>query len=175
MADEFHQRHGRLIYLSNNNRTARRRNPGVEFNNGLIFSQHRLRDNEIFEIRVDRRISSWSGSLAIGVTTANPSNIEIPPSASGLKNGYWIMSGATVIKDGVTILENYGRDLDELTEGDRVGVCRLSDGCLHFFVNGNDLGVACTDVPPNLHAVVDLYGKCVEVSSYKAFGARDGE
>ncbi|KAK3730103.1 hypothetical protein QZH41_013738, partial [Actinostola sp. cb2023] len=168
-ADDFHSRHGRLIFLSNGNKSARRRNPGAEFNHGLVFSKHTLKENEMFEIRVDRIINSWSGSLAIGVTTANPNNIEIPSSAAGLKNGYWIMSGVSVIKDGVTVLDNYGRDLDELSEGDIVGVCRRHDGCLHFFVNGNDFGVACSDVPSTLYAVVDLYGKCVEVSSYKDF------
>lgn len=175
MAAEFHGRHGRLVFLSNSNKTARRRNPGAEFNHGLIFSKLPLNENEMFEIRVDRIINSWSGSMAIGVTTANPNSIDIPSSASGLKNGYWIMSGVSVIKDGVTILDNYGRDLDELTEGDVVGVCRRENGCLHFLVNGNDFGVACTNVPSPLYAVVDLYGKCVEVSSYKEFNLSNGK
>jgi hypothetical protein len=48
----------------------------VEFNNGLLFSKHALKENEIFEIRVDRKIGSWSGSLAIGVTTANPNHMR---------------------------------------------------------------------------------------------------
>lgn len=174
-ASEFHSRHGRLVFMSNANKTARRRNPGAEFNHGLIFSKHTLKENEIFQIRVDRVVNSWSGSMAIGVTTANPSNIDIPSSAAGLKNGYWIMSGVSVIKDGVTILDNYGRDLDELSEGDLVGVSRRADGCLHFYVNGNDFGVACANVPPVLYAVIDLYGKCVEVSSYKEFSSSNGK
>jgi len=161
--------------MSNSNKTARRRNPGAEFNHGLIFSKQTLKEDEVFQIRVDRVINSWSGSISIGVTTTNPNNIEIPASASGLKNGYWIMSGVSIIKDGVTILDNYGKDLDELTEGDLVGVCRCGDGSLHFYVNGEDFGVACTNLPSSLYAVVDLYGKCVEVSSYKEFIPPNGK
>ena len=34
------------------------------------------------------------------------------------------MSGNSVLKDGRSINENYGTDLDKLEEGDRVGVLR---------------------------------------------------
>ncbi|XP_032236441.2 neuralized-like protein 4 isoform X1 [Nematostella vectensis] len=171
---EFHERHGSLIFLSNGNRTARRRNPSAEFNNGLVFTKHMLGPSELLEVRIDRKITNWSGSMAIGVTTANPSMIEIPSSATGLKNGYWIMSGMSVVKNGTAILDSYGTDLDELTEGDRVGVLRTGDGCLHFYVNGKDLGVAASEIPGNLYGVVDLYGKCVEVSVYSHFKPREG-
>lgn len=57
------------------------------------------------------------------------------------------MSGCSILKDGHSTLEEYGRDLDQLGEGDRVGVLRTSTGVLHFFVNGLDLGPAATGVP----------------------------
>ena len=37
-------------------------------------------------------------------------------------------------------------------------------GDLVFYVNGESQGVAVENVPPVLYAVVDLYGKCVQVS-----------
>lgn len=43
--------------------------------------------------------------------------------------------------------------------GDRVGALRKIDGCLHFYVNGFDQGLAASDVPPNVFGVVDLYGQ----------------
>ncbi|EDO39598.1 predicted protein [Nematostella vectensis] len=137
-----------------------------------VYSHFKPRE-ELLEVRIDRKITNWSGSMAIGVTTANPSMIEIPSSATGLKNGYWIMSGMSVVKNGTAILDSYGTDLDELTEGDRVGVRRTGDGCLHFYVNGKDLGVAASEIPGNLYGVVDLYGKCVEVSVYSHFKPRE--
>ena len=50
--------------------------------------------------------------------------------------GSWIMSGNTILKDGRSINENYGTDLDKLEEDDRVGVVRTSNGDLVFYVNG---------------------------------------
>ena len=44
-------------------------------------------------------------------------------------------------------MSGYSCDLDKLEEGSRLGVMRKSDGTLHFFVNGEDCGVAATSVP----------------------------
>ena len=49
------------------------------------------------------------------------------------------MSGNTILKDGRSINENYGTDLDKLEEEDRVGVVRTSNGDLVFYVNGVSL------------------------------------
>lgn len=38
--------------------------------------------------------------------------------------------------------------------GSKVGMMRKSDGTLHFFVNGEDIGPAPVDVPTNIFAVV---------------------
>ncbi|XP_068700240.1 neuralized-like protein 4 isoform X2 [Montipora foliosa] len=171
---EFHRCHGSLVFLSNENRTARRRSSAAEFNNGLTFSNLPLKENEIFEVRLDRKIGNWSGSWAIGVTVGDPSCMEIPSSSAGLKNGSWIMSGRTILKDASSFVEDYGQDLDELKEGDRVGVERKIDGSLHFFVNGVDMGVAATNIPQKVHAVVDLYGRCVEISIYKPYDSATG-
>ena len=46
------------------------------------------------------------------------------------------MSGNTILKDGRSVNENYGTDLDKLEEEDRVGVVRTSNGDLVFYVNG---------------------------------------
>nr|XP_058972129.1 neuralized-like protein 4 [Pocillopora verrucosa] len=171
---EFHECHGTLVFLSNGNRSARRRSSAAEFNNGLIFSKSPMKDNERFEVRLDRKIGNWSGSWAIGVTAGDPSVMEIPSSSTGLKNGSWVMSGMSILKDGSSFVEEYGQDLDELKEGDRIGVERTAHGSLHFFVNGVDLGVAATDIPQNVFAVVDLYGRCVEISIYKPFNRVSG-
>ncbi|XP_029196603.2 neuralized-like protein 4 [Acropora millepora] len=171
---EIHRCHGSLVFLSNGNRTARRRSSAAEFNNGLTFSKTPLKDNEIFEVLLDRKIGNWSGSWAIGVTSGDPSLMEIPSSSTGLKNGSWIMSGRTILKDGSSFLEDYGQDLDELNSGERVGVQRKLNGSLHFFVNGVDMGLAASNIPQKVHAVVDLYGRCVEVSIYEPYDGSTG-
>lgn len=48
---KFHERVGSLVKLSNNARTAERRRPLDEFNNGVVMTHRALRDNELFEVR----------------------------------------------------------------------------------------------------------------------------
>ncbi len=49
-------------------------------------------------------------------------------------------------------------------EGDRVGIQRNGKGELHLWVNGQDCGTAASGLPSRLWAVVDLYGKCTQVT-----------
>lgn len=98
------------------------------------------------------------------MTALDPAALDFPSSATGLKGGSWIVSGCSVLRDGRSVLEEYGRDLDQLAEGDRVGIQRSSRGELHLWVNGQDCGAAASGLPPKLWAVVDLYGKCTQVT-----------
>lgn len=99
---------------------------------------------------------------------------------------------------------NYGCDLDALGTGARIGMMRTAKGDLHYFINGQDQGAACSGLPPGkgdysvafdlppsaqptpgywapdtfcsypeVYAVVDLYGQCVQVSITNATGPMD--
>ena len=46
----FHRRHGTLISIINNGRTAERGNARDEFNNGVVMTNRLLRSNELFEV-----------------------------------------------------------------------------------------------------------------------------
>ncbi|XP_041520576.1 neuralized-like protein 4 isoform X1 [Microtus oregoni] len=161
---ELHPRTGRLVSLSACGRTARRQQPGQEFNHGLVLSREPLRDGRVFTVRIDRKVNSWSGSIEIGVTALDPGVLDFPSSATGLKGGSWVVSGCSVLRDGRSVLEEYGQDLDQLVEGDRVGVERTATGELRLWVNGRDCGVAATGLPARVWAVVDLYGKCTQIT-----------
>ncbi|KAJ8320441.1 hypothetical protein KUTeg_002028 [Tegillarca granosa] len=161
---QFHSRTGSLVTLSNDSQTAQRNHPTQEFNNGVVLSSETLKDNQIFEVKIDKKVNSWSGSIEIGVTTCEPSSLNFPVSATGFREGTWVMSGSSILKDGHSVIEEYGQDLDQLSENDKVGVMRTSQGALHFFVNGEDQGVAASSVPADVFAVVDMYGKCAQVS-----------
>ncbi|XP_038624144.1 neuralized-like protein 4 [Tachyglossus aculeatus] len=161
---ELHPRTGKLVSLSAGNRTAQRQQPVQEFNHGLVLSRDPLQDGRVFTVRIDRKVNSWSGSLEIGVTALDPEVLDFPSSATGLKGGSWVVSGCSVLRDGRSVLEEYGQDLDQLGEGDRVGVQRTAAGDLRLWVNGRDCGVAASGLPPRVWAVVDLYGKCTQVT-----------
>ncbi|XP_069501804.1 neuralized-like protein 4 isoform X1 [Ambystoma mexicanum] len=163
-AAELHPRTGKLISLSNWNRTAQRSQPVQEFNHGLVLSREPLREGQVFSVRIDRKVNSWSGSIEIGVTALDPNLLDFPSSATGLKGGSWIISGCSVLRDGRSILEEYGQDLDQLGEGDRVGIQRTASGDLRLWVNGQDCGIAASGIPAKVWAVVDLYGKCTQVT-----------
>ena len=67
-----------------------------------------------------------------------------------------MVSGASVMQDGNTIVNGYGVDLDRLGVGTRVGVMRKSDGTFHVFVNGEDKGTAASLVPPGGNREIDI-------------------
>ena len=48
--------------------------------------------------------------------------------------------------------------------GDRVGVLRKTNGDLHFYINGRDLGRAVRELPAKVFGVVDVYGICSQVA-----------
>ncbi|KAH3780042.1 hypothetical protein DPMN_157852, partial [Dreissena polymorpha] len=169
----FHERTGTLVTLSNDNRTAQRSHPTQEFNNGVVLSATALRDDQVFEVKIDKKVNSWSGSIEIGVTLCDPDSLTFPISATGFRDGTWVMSGSSVLKDGHSMIEEYGSDLDQLSEGDIVGVMRSSAGELHFFVNGIDQGPAASGIPSDVFAVIDMYGKCAQVSIVDSTDNRD--
>ena len=50
-----------------------------------------------------------------------------------------MMTGNGVMHNGTTVIDDYGRNLDKLKEGDRVAVVRKEPGgTIHFFVNSED-------------------------------------
>ncbi|XP_055854149.1 neuralized-like protein 4 [Episyrphus balteatus] len=158
----FHQRCGRRITLTNNNRTAMR--SIRDFSHALVFSAEPLQDDVLFEVVIEEKNHSWGGSIEIGVTSENPDKLELPSCAAAMRNGTWIMSGIDIRRDGICLVEFYGTHLESLNEGDRVGVLKTSQDELVFYINGESQGVAATNLPKVVYALVDLYGRCVQVS-----------
>ena len=52
----FHNRTGSLVSLSNGNRTAQRNHPTQEFNNGVVLSSDPLRDDQLLEVKIDKKV-----------------------------------------------------------------------------------------------------------------------
>ena len=120
------------------------------------------------------QVVTWSGSIEVGVTSLDPSNLEFPASATQLCDGSWVLSGSTVLHNGEAIVDEYNCDLDSCNIGDRVGVQRNSQGELRIYLNGEDRGVAATGIPSKIYAVIDLYGKCTEVTIVNADTSKSG-
>ncbi len=110
-------------------------------------------------------MDKWSGSIEVGITTHNPTNLDFPTTMTNAKSGTMMMSGCGILTNGRGTRREYGQfNLDELSEGDRIGMVRKGGGGnLHFYINGLDQGVAATRVPQHMWGVVDLYGMTVKV------------
>lgn len=61
----FHRKCGQLISLSSCGRTALRNYASQEFNHGLVMSNMPLQEDQLFEVRLDKKINSWSGSIEV--------------------------------------------------------------------------------------------------------------
>ncbi|XP_030373282.1 neuralized-like protein 4 [Scaptodrosophila lebanonensis] len=161
----FHTRCGSLVKLSPNFRSAERRRPLDEFNNGVVMTHRPLRDNELFEIRIDKLVDKWSGSIEVGVTTHNPTVLHFPATMTNMRSGTIMMSGSGILTNGKGTRRQYGEfNLDELRDGDRVGMMRKANGNLHYYINGQDQGIAATRVAATLWGVIDLYGMTIKVT-----------
>lgn len=149
----FHANCGSLAIIGNNGKSCHRPNAVDEFNDAVVLTNRPLKTGELFEVRLDRVVSKWAGSIEVGVTLHDPTQLRFPQTMTNMKET-WMMSGSGIMNDGVMCIEHYGVNLDRLQVGDRVGVVRKENGNLHFFVNGIDQGVAVTNLPERLYGVV---------------------
>ncbi|XP_039580188.1 neuralized-like protein 4, partial [Passer montanus] len=169
----FHRLHGANAVITNGGRTALRQNCRSEFNDAIVISNRALRDGELFEIVIQKMVDRWSGSIEAGGTAIRPEDLEFPNTMTDIDYDTWMLSGTAIMQDGNTMRNNYGCDLDALGTGARIGMMRTGGGDLRYFIDGTDQGVACSGLPPEVYAVVDLYGQCVQVSLTGASGPAD--
>ena len=73
-------------------------------------------------------------------------------------------SGSAIMQDGSTIRNGYRLDLDTLSVGSRIGMMRCSDGTLHYYLDGMDQGVACTDISPGERLLKDYLSAMLAAS-----------
>jgi neuralized-like protein 4 len=58
-----------------------------------------------------------------------------------------VLPGNEVRRNSTTLKVNYCPSLEWLVAGNRVGVRRDGDGNLRFLLNGEDMGIAATNLP----------------------------
>eukprot|EP00117_Sycon_ciliatum_P026465 scpid22351/ scgid3043/ Neuralized-like protein 4 len=159
---------GSEIVLSRRRRTAKRRHSRSEFCNAIVLSAESLLDGELFEVRLEEMSPGWGSSVVIGVTGVveeDGFNGELPPSACELRRKTVLVSGSSVLVDGVVVKENFCPSLDSLEMGAHVGVAVVDEN-LHLYIDGEDQGVAYMDLLAwrPVRGVVDLHGCCVQAS-----------
>lgn len=159
----FYPKAGTNVAIFNKGRTAQKLNMQDDLN-GVVLLNRPLKDNEIFEVKLEKKGSKFSHSMGIGVTIHSPSDHNILPHMNRVKSGTWMYYGANIWNNGTKIIENYGKNIYTLEVGGRVGVMRSESGTLHFFVNGVDQGAAAANLPRNLYGVFELFGNAGQVT-----------
>ena len=169
----FHSRAGLLAQITNEGLTATMKNPLDDFWNAVLIGSQPLEDGKMFEVRIEKTVDGpWVGSVIIGCTTSRPEAVSLPKtlvgegSAGNFVQDSWIFLGhSRFVKHGRNpgIALGYGCDTELLDIGDTVGMACVGRK-LKFYINGSDQGTAEDNLPPVVYPMVDVYGKCVQVS-----------
>ena len=174
----YHSAAGKQIRITNNGLGAEKMDPDGIQADGVVYGAQPLKGKAEFETEIVSYEARLSGSIGFGVMRCKKGilikSIDIPNSPYDVVNYFvWIKQGlwnnlATVAR-GQT---GYGYvDLDDLREGDRVGLYLSQDGVLEFTVNGENQGTAATNLYNrnyDLYAVVEHWGQCVATTVTKA-------
>ena len=99
----FHHLHGRNARINNNGLTASRPNAPGEFNEAVVITNRPLKDNEHFEVVIEKMVDRWSGNIEAGVTLIRPEDLEFPNTMTDIDYDTWILSGSAVMRDGQTV------------------------------------------------------------------------
>ena len=157
---EFHDNRGRNVTLCHSNTMARRND---SYNQGIVMSARPLARNTLFQVLISHLTPRWSASLTLGLSGLSPDKIHLPISQLQMKKESWLISGDGVYQNGSRVVSRYGPNINSLLVGHTVGLLVDDTHRMHLYVNGVDQGVACSDIPAQVWAVFDLYGKCDEI------------
>ena len=174
----YHSAAGKHIRITNNGLGAERMNPEYELYDGVAYGAQILKGLAEFEVKVVTYGTNWGVSIQVGlrrrkkgVTIKSGPGI---PKDSYFAENHCVWAGQSFSNNFVTPGEksDYGYvDLDDLREGDCVGLRLSQDGMLEFTVNGESQGIAAKNIytrDTDVYAVVDHYGRCVATVITKA-------
>ncbi|KAG8239816.1 hypothetical protein J437_LFUL019452 [Ladona fulva] len=151
----FNRKHGKNIAITGDGRTEQKLNLD-EPHHSTAFTHRPLRNDEVFQVRLDKKNTKYSYSLGIGILLKSPDDIDLPPQFWKTSLA-WIMHNDKIYQNSTAVNQNYGKNLNELQVGDRVGVMRSRFGALHFFVNGVDQGPALAHIPETVYGLLELW------------------
>ena len=174
----YHSASGEQIRINNDGLRAERMDPDRVADNGVAYGAHPLKGMAEFEIKIVSYETKWTWSLGLGVMRCEK-GVPIEPGPSipttpqyAANHCVWI--DTELYNNIVTPSEKseYGYvDLNDLHEGDYVGLRLSQDGVLEFFVNGESQGIAAKNIytrSSDVYVVVDHFSDCVATVITKA-------
>ena len=174
----YHSVSGKQIRITNDGLGTEKMDPYRVDDNGVAYGACPLKGKSEFHVNIVSYGTGWGASLQVGVMRCKKGvPIESGPSIphdSEYAANHCVWIDQRLFNNLVTPREesDYGYvDLDDLREGDCVGLRLSQDGVLEFFVNGESQGIAVKNIytrNSDVYAVVDHYGSCVATVITKA-------
>ncbi|XP_077984407.1 neuralized-like protein 4 [Glandiceps talaboti] len=161
----FDYKCGKNAEIMYDGKRARRKDATKCRDNAIVVTSQPLDDNELFEIRLDSKVSGWAGALEVGVTTTSADLYGFPPSLTDCQSGLtFTWSGKHVWRNAKEYLK-VGQDLDNVTVGDKIGV-KKDGGSLKFYFNGSVVGqeVSLAEFSGSLYGAVSIDGETEQVT-----------
>ncbi|XP_046397115.1 neuralized-like protein 4 isoform X1 [Ischnura elegans] len=152
----FHHRHGPNVVVFNGGLSAQRINL-ENVHNAAVFTNRPLTDNELFEVRLDKRYTDKSRCHGIGIMAHSPDDVKFYESMY-TSGGTWIYYDVNVYGENKVVVPNYGANVCNTKVGETIGVMKRDNGSLHFFVNGIDQGPAISNAPSVVYGVYEVRG-----------------
>ena len=148
---------------------AEKKDPSSYYAHGVAYGGKPLRGTAEFEVELASYGTGWSGTLKLGVMRCKAGtgiqHKDIPRySPEGTDHCVWSSDKLHNRLGGTTEEKSYGlENLDNLREGDRLGLRLSHDGMLVFFINGKWQGLAAEGVYEKgfeVYPVIDHYANC---------------
>ena len=153
--------------VEENGRSAYKENPASIYAHGVVYGSRPVKGHCEFEVELTSYGTGWSGNLKLGVMrTSGKLEEEAIPRYSPEASGYCIWCAGKLHDHMIAMTEMpYGKQsLDELQQGDRLGLQLTRNGILTFLINGRPQGVAASSVYSkkdcDVYVVVDHYANC---------------
>ena len=175
----YHRATGKRIRITSDGLRAEKMNSNSEDDSDVAYGACPLKGDAEFEVKIVSYGGGYiSSSLAFGVLRYKRS-VPIKRSHTFPRNSerganHFVWSVCSLHNNLITPREesDYGyANLDDLCEGDCVGLRLSHDGVLEFFVNGESQGIAAKNIytrDTDVYAVVDHWGRCVATVITKA-------
>ena len=148
-------------------KSAYKENPASIYAHGVAYGSRPVKGHCEFEVELTSYGTGWSGNLKLGIMrTSGKLEEETIPRYSPEASGYCIWCAGKLHDHMIAMTEMpYGKQsLDELQQGDRLGLQLTRNGVLTFFINGHPQGVAASSVYSkkdcDVYVVVDHYANC---------------
>ena len=163
----YHDHRSVRMHLKDGDLAAKKEDPDGNYAHGVVYGAQPLKGDVEFEVELTSYGTGWSGNLKLGVMRCpKDSLMDHPiPRYSPEAKDYCVWCAGKLHDHMITMVDQqYGEtNLDDLREGDRLGLSVRRNGTLQFYVNGVAQGYAARDIYKkncDVYVVVDHYANC---------------